>query len=392
MPKKPIRYATEATENFFDVRDPQNAHKTRIVVDFFKAYAAILLRNAPLINYVDPFAGRGYYDRCAVEPSRTGPIPATPLEILSAIDTPQFAPRTVTWFNEGDPDHFRDLRAAIERHPAVPRLVHKPKVTNSDVNERITQFFANRVNEPTFMFVDPYGYRGLTRHLIAAVLKDWGCDVAFFFNYRRVNMAVGHGLFDQHLSAIFGEERLDQLREDLKSIEDPDDREDLILHNLREALLDVGGQYFLKYRFRTSEGSTSHHLIFTSKKRRGFLTMKEKMSQHSWKDPIDEISYFEFVPQPKRALTLFEPQVILPPRNWNYSVKSLANELSRCFRGRKVTLEYLYAGHNDDLPYDLKHYRAALWELSDRGLAKLTRADGRSPRRGQCPDGTTIQL
>lgn len=392
MAKKQIRYATDATENFFEVRDPQNAHKTKIIVDFFKAYAVILLRKAPIINYVDPFAGRGFYDKCALEPSRVGPIPATPLEILTAIDTPQFAPRTVTWFNEGDPRHFEDLRAAILAHPTYPKLVHKPSITNNDVNERMTNFFATRVNEPTFMFVDPYGYRGLTRDLIAAVLKDWGCDVAFFFNYRRVNMAVGHGLFDEHLSAIFGEARLEQLRSELQSIDDPDDREDLILRNLRAALFEIGGRHFLKYRFRLWDGRTSHHLVFTSKIRRGFSTMKEKMSQHSWKDPVDEIPYFEFVPQPKTALTLFEPQVILPPRNWNFSVKALSNELSQRFRGRTVTLESLYAAYNDELPYELKHYRAALWILQDRGLATMTRADGKPPRRNQCPEDTSIRL
>jgi hypothetical protein len=84
--------------------------------------------------------------------------------------------------------------------------------------------------------------------------------------------------------------------------------------------------------------------------------------------------------------------VILPPRNWNFSVKALSNELSQRFRGRTVTLESLYAAHNDELPYELKHYRSALWILHDRGLATMTRADGKPPRRNQCPEDTSIRL
>jgi hypothetical protein len=31
--------------------------------------------------------------------------------------------------------------------------------------------------------LDPFGYVGLTRELMQAILKDWGCEIAFYFNY-----------------------------------------------------------------------------------------------------------------------------------------------------------------------------------------------------------------
>ncbi len=47
---------------------------------------------------------------------------------------------------------------------------------------------------PTFFFVDPWGYKGLSLRLINSVLKNWGCDCIFFFNYTRINMGLENEL------------------------------------------------------------------------------------------------------------------------------------------------------------------------------------------------------
>src|SRR5207248_10024637 len=43
-------------------------------------------------------------------------------------------------------------------------------------------------NGSTFLFVDPFGYKGLSLQLVNSVIKDWGCDCVFFFNYNRISM------------------------------------------------------------------------------------------------------------------------------------------------------------------------------------------------------------
>ena len=60
---------------------------------------------------------------------------------------------------------------------------------------------------PTFFFVDPWGYKGLSLRLINSVLKDWGCDCVFFFNYNRINMGLGNDAVEKHMDALFGKER-----------------------------------------------------------------------------------------------------------------------------------------------------------------------------------------
>jgi len=58
---------------------------------------------------------------------------------------------------------------------------------------------------PTFFFVDPWGYKGLSLQLVNAVLKDWGCDCLFFFNYNRTSMGLPNELVEEHMNAWSGE-------------------------------------------------------------------------------------------------------------------------------------------------------------------------------------------
>ena len=66
---------------------------------------------------------------------------------------------------------------------------------------------------PTLFFVDPWGYKGMTLRLINSVLKDWGCDCCFFFNYSRVNAGLGNDAVEKHMDALFGSERASSLRQ-----------------------------------------------------------------------------------------------------------------------------------------------------------------------------------
>lgn len=65
-----------------------------------------------------------------------------------------------------------------------------------------------RLFPPSF-FVDPWGYKGLSLKLVSAIIKDWGCDCVFFFNYNRVNMGVNNDSIKKHMISLFGEERLE---------------------------------------------------------------------------------------------------------------------------------------------------------------------------------------
>lgn len=89
----------------------------------------------------------------------------------------------VTIFNDADEQCMRELQSAITDLPGIEKLRYPPQVLHEEVGTEILKMFEQTKMVPTFFFVDPWGYKGLSLRLIDVVLKDWGCDCIFFFNY-----------------------------------------------------------------------------------------------------------------------------------------------------------------------------------------------------------------
>src|SRR6202000_991120 len=123
----------------------------------------------------------------------------------------------------------------IDKLPGIEKLAYKPDVLCGEVGEDAEKFFAETKLVPSFTFVDPWGYKGLSLKIVNGVIKDWGCDCVFFFNYNRINAGLNNDLVRKHMDALFGEERVAELREVLKS-KTPGERETLILEELSQAI------------------------------------------------------------------------------------------------------------------------------------------------------------
>ncbi|NBH01622.1 three-Cys-motif partner protein TcmP, partial [Escherichia coli] len=130
--------------------------------------------------YIDLFAGPGRYKNGSK---------STPIKVLeTAISNPDMQNMLVTVFNDADAECINSLQESINSIPGIENLKYKPQVINHEVGENIVKTFNERKLVPTFFFVDPWGYKGLSLQLINSVVKNWGCDCIFFFNYNRINM------------------------------------------------------------------------------------------------------------------------------------------------------------------------------------------------------------
>lgn len=251
--------------SFFDHSTDQSRVKSAIVANYFWAWAKVIISVAKKsrdrrIAYIDLFAGPGRY---------TDGTLSTPLRILErAITDPDMRDMLVTVFNDLNSDHSRTLEAAIASLPGIETLRYKPQVHNYEVGDEIVKQFEQVSLVPTLFFVDPWGYKGLSLRLINSVLKDWGCDCIFFFNYNRINMGLPNDAVDEHMDCLFGQERADGLRATLQGLA-PIERETAIVEELAQALQELGGKYVLPFCFLNDEGTrTSHYLIFVSKQQR----------------------------------------------------------------------------------------------------------------------------
>ena len=340
-------------QTFFDESREQSVIKARIVTKFFWAWANVIMPTARKqdnrIAYIDLFAGPGRY--------KDGTV-STPLMVLRrAVEDEKLRDVLVTLFNDKDSNNASALKTAIAELPGVERLKYKPQVQSQEIGSEIVQMFRTMKLIPTFFFVDPWGYKGLSLGLINAVLKDWGCDCVFFFNYNRVSMGLPNEAVKEHMDVLFGEERADRLREKLNGLS-PVDRELMIVEELSQALREMGGQYVLPFTFKNDRGTrTTHHLIYVSKAFKGYEIMKEIMASES-SDTPEGVASFEYSPASERFPLLFDLSTPLA---------DLEQELLDTFAGKTLTMEEIYMKHNVGRPFIRRNYKRALNNLEASG-------------------------
>lgn len=370
-----------STRNFFDEQKEQSLIKSTIVSKYFDVWAKIIIStqkrypaNSQKIAYIDLFAGPGRY--------KDGTV-STPLKILkSAIQDIDLSQRLVTIFNDKNENNSRELEFAISQVENIETLTYQPKIWNEEVGENIVSIFENMSLIPTLFFVDPWGYKGLSLRLVNSVVKDWGCDAIFFFNYNRINMGINNINVTSHMNALFGKKRCDNLRKlENKSSKE---KELLIIEELCNALKDYGSRYVLPFRFKDSKGKrTSHHLIFVSKNFKGYEIMKQIMAKESSNSdqgvPSFEYDPADFLPKQMLLFKLSRP------------IETLKDDLCKTFSGKTLTMKEIYKQHNVDTPFISSNYKSALKELyfEDKKILAISKL-GKSPKKGTFGDDIIV--
>ncbi len=355
-----------ATQSFFDESQDQSDVKRAIVSKYFWAWAKVIIPTAKKrsnrIAYIDLFAGPGRY--------RDG-TKSTPLLVLEkAIEDDDMQNMLVSIFNDKDEAHSRSLEKALTSLPGIENLKYKPEVHNEEVGEEIVMMFESMKLVPTLFFVDPWGYKGLSLRLVNAVLKDWGSDCIFFFNYNRINMGLSNPLVKEHMKALFGVERANELRQRLELLE-PSQRELLIVEELAQAIVEMGGKFVLPFRFKNDRGNrTSHHLIFVSKNFKGYEIMKEIMAKES-SCANQGVPSFEYNPADVRYPTLF---------NLARPLEDLEELLLEEFAGESLTVREVYRIHSVGKPYIIKNYKEVLREMERTGKIQVNPPQDKRPK------------
>jgi three-Cys-motif partner protein len=343
-----------ADNSFFDESRDNSLVKSEIVAKYFWAWAKVIIPTAKKwskkIAYIDLFSGPGRYQ----DGSKS-----TPLLILErAIADPDMSQMLVTLFNDKDSDNTQSLDQAIKLIPNIGTLKHTPIVVNQEVGEEIVEAIKKINYVPTLFFIDPWGYKGLSLELIGAVIKDWGCDCIFFFNYNRINMGLPNVAVDKHMNSLFGQQRADALRGQLRKLQQPYERELVIVEAISQALKEIGGNYVLPFCFKTDTGiRTSHHLIFVSKNVRGYSIMKEIMAKES-SSTEQGVPLFEY-----NSATQYQPLLFELSR----PLDDLENMLLHEFAGQTLTMEAIYNQHHVGKRYISKNYKEALRKLEQQG-------------------------
>jgi hypothetical protein len=196
-------------------------------------------------------------------------------------------------------------------------------------------------------------------------------------------MGLGNDAVKEHMNALFGQARADQVRETLKPLS-PQERELSIVEAICKALKEMGGQYVLPFCFKHETGNrTSHHLIFVSKHVKGYEIMKEIMAKES-SEKVQGVPSFEYNPATLQHPLLFE---LTRP------LDELESMLLDKFSGRCLTMKEIYDQHNVGKPYIKKNYKTALGNLEAQNkIVADPPANKRQKRKGEVTFADSVKV
>ena len=353
------------TQEFFGEQSEQSKIKSAIVSKYFEAWSNVIMntqdKRSGYINlaYIDLFAGPGQY--------RDG-TPSTPVQILKkAVADERLRNRLVTFFNDADAGAAEALRDVIRQIPGIETLIIPPDVRNFEVDQEVAEWLGSRPMFPSLVFLDPWGYKGLSLDLVDATTKDWGSDTILFFNYNRVNMALNNPAVVERVEAIFGAEQVGELRQKVEGLSSRD-RELVVIEDLCE-VLGRGGRYVLHFRFRDERGTrTTHHLFLVTKHPTGYGIMKDIMARESSKAE-QGVASFEYNPLDFSEVKQFPLLAGMSPR----PLDELGELLLDAFAGRTVRMIDIYNEHNVGRPYVSGNYKKALLQLEEQGKISVVK-------------------
>lgn len=332
-------------DKFFTEVEEHSIVKATIVEKYFSVWSSILGSRVDKIGYIDLYSGPGVY---------SDGTESTPVRILKkCVSDEKLRKKITTIFNDANEECYKKLKYNIAQITGIDSLKFAPTVLNQKVDDKIAEQFESMNMIPCFSFIDPFGYAGLSRKLIKALVKDFGCDCIFFFNFNRINSALNNSKVRGHINAILGEEVADHLRETVKGME-PSDREEYIMNKFCEYFW-IDKKFALPFKFISpSRDCTSHYLIFVSKNKLGYFIMKEIMAKES-SQRIQGIASFSYIPTTNKQLDFL---YLL-----NMPLNGLEEDLINTFSGKTLTMKKIFEIHSINRPFISRNYKTALLNL-----------------------------
>ena len=351
---------------FFASQTLRSRIKSFVVGDYYREWGHIIVRgkrSGGVMGYVDLFAGPGIYEDRAE---------STPLMVLrKTLGSRVLSEQVQLVFNDKDSGYVSTLKLALADlvSSGSVSLRHEPLFFNFEVEPSTLNWFRGLGLGPCLFFLDPFGYRGLTMDLIAGLVREWGSDCIFLFNYSALHKHLYNEGEDASVTEFWNSGDLESLKANLSG-SSPLDSEYNTVRFLSECMRQRGVPYVLPMRF-TMEGSsqTSYHLVLASKSFRAYQLMKEVMHGLSTRH-LEGAVPFEFVFRENSMLQVpilgLRPEDYLHERLFSkFASRSLSfRDLYRCFEEENTT------------PFIRRHYVSAIDRLRDQRLLSGGRRSG----------------
>lgn len=302
---------------------PHTLAKHAILREYLKAWMPILSRQlsgqkkgAKKVLFIDGFAGSGEY---------VGGEPGSPIiAVDTALEQSDRFPVPICIVSiEKDQERHSVLSGIIDRRreQIVTKQVEVPSPICADCETEINRFFVKcreqgRQFPPALVFLDQFGYSGVSMDLIGKILEHRSCEVLSFMNWRDLNNYMTDKTKWPGITRAFGGDDWTQV------IGLPQGARDrAFLDTYKKALTERGGAlYNCHFAMHDINDTLIYWLFFCTSSLRGLEAMKRAM----WK--VDTTGAFRFSDKHADQLFLLE----------GFTQDWLADALAEEFAGREV--------------------------------------------------------
>jgi len=350
-------------QDFFKEQTQSSEVKAKIVSEYFPQYGRILLKRPQhSIRYLDLFAGPGKYGDGRL---------STPLLLAQlCAEDPVLCEKAHLIFN--DKCYSSQLEANFNAMFPEHTFRFQPRFGNKIVGEdNAIKIFLNkepaRTNpNPTLLFFDPFGYKGIDTKILAKFLQNWGNELFLFVNIKRINQAVSVNKFDEMMQALFPTS-IDQLRKQRQySAASVQERLKLIMANLADEFVKAlapSKLYHCSFRFQEEDSiATSHFIIHFTKNERGYELVKNVY--HTFDNigaTLENDGNYTFDAKKSNLSAGFD--------FGNPNVKALSLLIAKAYSGQQWTAKALYDDHQKNTKFSWSHYKDTLRYMVENGMA-----------------------
>ena len=366
-------------KDFFKKQTDSSRVKASIVSEYFPQYCKIIRRKhePEMFRYIDLFAGPGIYE--------DGNI-STPIMLARNI-AKESSLKDKVQFVFNDLNYCEELRANFEAE--FPRGTFPKKVYFTDKKvgdyENIYTYLEKSTmkpcggswlnEQPSLLFFDPFGYKGMRTATLAKFLKNWGNEIFLFINTKRINPALENEMFEEMMRLWFPS-RYDTLKEEVRKLKTLTERLEYILTSLREEFVAlVGGMvYCCAFRFQEENSrTTSHYILHITKGPRGYDLCKSVYNKFANEDLVLSHGSNTYTFDPKKCandVSLFG--------DTNMAAEALKDILCKQYRGKTITALALFEEHQRGSRYSRDHYTRALRMAEEEGQLTAEYTDGKN--------------
>jgi three-Cys-motif partner protein len=228
---------------------------------------------------------------------------------------------------------------------------------------------------PTFVFIDPFGFKGISMDVIKRIMNNQKCEVLITFMYEEIDRFLSLPSNEKHITEMFG-------TEDWKGVPEKGPKERMeFLHSLYfkqlEAFANI--KFIRSFKMTNKFNKVDYFLFFGTN---SFLGL-EKMKDAMWK--VDKTGSFEF------SDATYSPfqGVLFEERPNFFQLKKIIVEK---FKGKEITSKKLGDFIVLKTSFLRSHYKKSILVPMEKANPPEIEIIGGRNRKGTHPDGCIIKF